>query len=263
MQPLRHRFFLLIAAVYTNASMASCPESLIAEGLWSTSTPDWSSSIVYVVPGFTLRNDAGGDVDFNALSMAETIDVWIPGPSGEEEVYGLRDRGYLLFKDAPAGEIYGAGESITWEFAVYVADAPAFYPKKLSLRPEEGSVYGQFNYAMQSSEFTCSEGEPILTLIDATEADVEEIQLTAYSGNGLTAVTSFDATFEDTDGDIFTASSATGSITVTGLEPGEDYTCTVTPTNSIGTGAASDAITISTLTTQGMPVWLLHEASTS
>lgn len=260
---MRHRFFLLIAAVYTNASMASCPESLIADGLWSTSTPDWSSSVVYVVPKFTLRNDAGGDVDFSALSMAETIDVWIPGPSEEEEVYGLRDRGYLLFKDAPAGDVYGAGESITWEFAVYVADAPASYPKKLSLRPEEGSVYGQFNYTMQSSEFTCSEGEPILTLIDAAEADVEEIQLTAYSGNGLAAVTSFDATCEDTDGDIYTASSATGSITVTGLEPGEDYTCTVTATNSIGTGAASDSITISTLTTQGMPVWLLYEASTS
>ena len=93
--------------------MASCPESLIAEGLWSTSTPDWSSSVVYVVPKFTLRNDAGGGVDFSALSMAETIDVWIVAPSEQEEVYRLRDRGYLLCKDAPAGEVYGAGESIT------------------------------------------------------------------------------------------------------------------------------------------------------
>ena len=259
---MRHRFFLLIASVYTNASMASCPESLIADGLWSTSTPDWSSSVVYVVPKFTLRNDAGGDVDFSALSMAETIDVWIPGPSEEEEVYGLRDRGYLMFKDAPAGEVYGAGESITWEFAVYVADAPASYPKMLSLRPEEGSVYGQFNYTMQSSEFTCSAGEPILALIDAAEAQADEIQLTAYASNGLAAITSFDANCETAGGDIYSASSANGSITVTDLEPGQDYTCTVTATNSIGTSATSEPFEVSTLTQQGLPIWLLYEAST-
>ena len=85
---MRHRIVLLMATLYANAPMASCPESLVADGFWSSSTPDWSSSVVYVVPKFTLRNDAGGDVDFSALSMAETIDVWIPGPSEEEEVYG-------------------------------------------------------------------------------------------------------------------------------------------------------------------------------
>ena len=147
--------------------MASCPESLIAEGLWSTSTPDWSSSVVYVVPKFTLRNDAGGDVDFSALSMAETIDVWIPGPSEEEEVYGLRDRGVFVVQRRPGGtsiqcwRVHHLG-------VCRDADAPASYPKKLSLRPEEGSVYGQFNYTMQSRIYE----RPILALIDAAEAQL-------------------------------------------------------------------------------------------
>ena len=68
--------------------------------------------------------------------MAETIDVWIPGPS-EEEVYGLRDRGYLLFKDAPAGQVYSAANPS-------LGSLPSTWPmhllliQKLSLRPEEG-----------------------------------------------------------------------------------------------------------------------------
>jgi len=46
------------------------------------------------------------------------------------------------------------------------------------------------------------------------------------------------------------------------LQVGEDYTCTVTATNPVGTSVASDPSETLTPTSGGLPVWLLNEAST-
>ncbi|MEC8112379.1 MAG: hypothetical protein VX121_06460, partial [Pseudomonadota bacterium] len=70
------------------------------------------------------------------------------------------------------------------------------------------------------------------------------------------------AVCEDSSGASTSVSSTSTSITVPDLEGGEDYTCTVTATNSIGTSVASDPSETLTPTSSGLPVWLLHEAST-
>ncbi len=198
--------------------------------------------------------------------MAETIQAWIPAPEGanpygEAAPYGL-DSSTLAFKTAPAGEIYNDGATITWDVAFDVSGAPDTYPRKISLRPEEGSTYGQFSYTMLSSEFSCSEGEPFYAEITAAEAGLGEILLTVSAVEGTSAITSFDATCEDSDGNVTNASTTGTSITIADLEGGEDYTCTVTATNSVGTSAASDSTGTLTPTTQNLPIWLLHEAST-
>ncbi|GIR82782.1 MAG: hypothetical protein CM15mP84_05300 [Cellvibrionales bacterium] len=60
-----------------------------------------------------------------------------------------------MFKDAPAGKYTVLASPSLGSFPS-TWPMPCFLSKKLSLRPEEGSVYGQFNYTMQKSEFTCS-----------------------------------------------------------------------------------------------------------
>ncbi|MFL2503004.1 MAG: fibronectin type III domain-containing protein [Luminiphilus sp.] len=218
-----------------------------------------------MIANFSLSNDAGGDVDFSALSMAETLQAWVPIPEGanpyETDPYEFNS-GNLYFRTAPAGETYANGATISWDLAFDVSNAPATYPRKISLRPEEGNLFGQFSYTMLTASFSCSEGEPFYAEITEAEAGLGEIELTAYAFEGSAAITSYDATCEDTSGNETDASSTGTSIVVPELEGGEDYTCTVTATNSVGTSTASDPTETLTPTSSGLPVWLLHEAST-
>ena len=262
---MRIQIAVLSQLLIVAATHATCPDSFIDESRWSTSSPVWSADIEYVIANFSLSNDAGGDVDFSSLSMAETIQAWVPTPDGanpyEEASYGF-DSSTLTFKTAPAGETYSNGATITWDVAFDVSGAPATYPKEISLRPEEGSAYGQFSYTMLSSEFSCSEGEPFYAEITEAEVGLGEILLTVAAAAGASAITSFEATCEDSDGNMTNASSTGTSITINDLEGGEDYTCTVTATNSVGTSAESDPTGTLTPTTQSLPIWLLYEAST-
>jgi len=63
-------------------SKADCPDSFVSETRWSTTSPEWSSGVAFVIANFSLSNDAGGDADFSSLSMSETIQAWVPPPPG-------------------------------------------------------------------------------------------------------------------------------------------------------------------------------------
>lgn len=256
---------LLAQLLIIAPSKADCPDSFVSENRWSTTYPQWSSGVAFVIANFSLSNDAGGDVDFSALSMAETLQAWVPRPQGANpyltENYGF-DVGDLYFRTAPAGETYADGATISWDLAFDVSGAPVTYPRQISLNPEEGNVFGQFSYTMLSATFHCSGGEPFYAEITEAEAGLGEIILTASAVEGSATITSYDAICEDSAGDTVNASSASTSITVPDLAAGEDYTCTVTATNSVGTSVASDPTDILTPVAGGLPIWLLHEAST-
>ena len=256
---------LLAQALTISPSKAACPDSFVDESRWSTTSPAWSSGVAFVIATFSLSNDAGGDVDFSSLSMAETLNAWVPIPEGanpyETDPYNFNS-GNLYFRTAPAGETYANGATISWDLAFDVSNAPATYPRQISLRPEEGNLFGQFSYTMLSASFYCSEGEPFYAEITAAEAGLGEIMLTASAFEGSAAITSYDASCEDSAGNTSTGSSASTSITITDLDAGEDYTCTVTATNSVGTSSVSDPTDTLTPTSSGLPIWLLHEAST-
>ncbi|MBM13024.1 MAG: hypothetical protein CME57_00460 [Halieaceae bacterium] len=259
------KIVLLAQVLIISTSTAACPDSFVSENRWSTMSPEWSSDVVFVIANFSLSNDSGGDVDFSSLSMAETIQAWVPIPQGANpyynEIYEF-DVGDLYFKTAPAGETHADGATISWDLAFDVSGAPLTYPRKISLNPYEGSVFGQFSYTMLSAAFYCSEGEPFYAEITAADVDLGEIVLTASAVEGSATITSYDATCEDSAGNTVNGSSASTSITVTDLDAGEDYTCIVTATNSVGTSVPSDATGILTPTSGGLPIWLLHEAST-
>ena len=245
-------------------SKADCPDSFVSETRWSTTSPEWSSGVAFVIANFSLSNDAGGDADFSSLSMSETIQAWVPLPPGADpylnEIYNF-DVGDLYFKTAPAGATYTDGATISWDLAFDVSGAPVTYPRKISLNPEEGSVFGQFSYTMLSATFYCSEGEPFYAEITEAYAGLGEIVLTASAVEGSATITSYDAVCEDSAGNTVNGSSANTSVTVTDLDAGEDYTCVVTATNSVGTSAPSDSTGTLTPTSGGLPIWLLHEAS--
>ena len=219
-----------------------------------------------MIATFSLSNDAGGDVDFSSLSMAETLNAWVPIPEGANpyETDPYFNYGNLYFRTAPAGETYANGATISWDLAFDVSNAPAFGTYfQISLRPEElHYTIAQFSYTMLSASFYCSEGEPFYAEITAAEAGLGEIMLTASAFEGSAAITSYDASCEDSAGNTSTGSSASTSITITDLDAGEDYTCTVTATNSVGTSSVSDPTDTLTPTSSGLPIWLLHEAST-
>jgi len=66
------------------------------------------------------------------------------------------------------------------------------------------------------------------------------VSFSAPASDGGSAITRYDATCTSSDGGVTgTAQRAASPITVPGLTTGKTYTCTVTATNAVGTGAAS------------------------
>ena len=102
---------------------------------------------------------------------------------------------------------------------------------------------------------------PSITNTSAGDTEIE-VTFSAPVNNGGSAITSYEVTC--TDGTATFSSSASSSpIRVTGLTNGIAYTCTVTATNSVGTSSVSTASvsTIPIAAIQGLPVWMLYEAS--
>lgn len=267
---MRIRLLLLVSVINAAATHAACPTSFSPDGYrWFTSDPEWSSDVVYVVTSFSVSNDTGTDITFTsggvAVSDAETIQRWVPQPVGANPylnpAYDIPDTS-LTFSLSPAGETFADGETVSWEVAFDISGAPATWQKRLSVRPQGATPGNQFAHTLLSSEISCSAGEPFFAEITESEADLSEILLTVIAEEGSAAITSYSATCTDSHGNETDASSTAASITVSDLEGGEDYTCTATATNSVGTSVASDPTDTLTPTSGGLPVWLLHEAST-
>lgn len=246
---------------------ASCPTTVIRDsnGRSVATSPDWSDDIEFVIADLVFSNSMPGDVTFNPqgspVSDAETLDIYRRGshPYDYPSIYLSED---AIFNISPAGETYSAGANIRWRVAFEAGAAPSGYYNRAGIQPVDHDQYGTFQFGIVEAEFTCTEGEPFFAKITEAEAGLGEILLTVGAEQGSAAITSYDATCADTDGNETDASSTGTSITVADLENGEDYTCTVTATNSIGTSLASDPSETLTPTSSGLPVWLLHEAST-
>ena len=256
---------LAVTLLYAEFSASACPTTFADDGAWLTSEPEWSADVVFVLATISVSNDESSAVDFSALTAADTLQSWVNLPVGGDPyatpVHDITDADYI-FKNSPAGNVYGVDDLISWQVAIDISGAPEGYRNTLSLRPEEGGVYGQFSFTLRSSEIFCSSGEPFFTTIASAEAGIDEILLTVEAEQGTANITSYDAVCEDTSGTTTSASSGVASITVTGLETGEDYSCIVTATNSVGTSAESEPTGTLTPSVQGLPSWLLYEAST-
>ena len=246
---------------------ASCPTTVIRDsnGRSVATSPDWSDDIEFVIADLVFSNSMPGDVTFNfqgsPVSDAETLDI--DRRASHPYDYPIIDLSEdAIFNISPAGETYSAGENIRWRVAFEAGAAPSGYYNRAGIQPVDHDQYGTFQFGIVEAEFTCTEGEPFFAEITEAEAGLGEILLTVGAEQGSAAITSYDATCSDTDGNETDASSTGTSITVADLENGEDYTCTVTATNSIGTSVASDPSETLTPTSSGLPVWLLHEAST-
>ena len=256
---------IALAFFYVEAANAACPTNFVDDGFWHTSDPAWSADVTYVITTFSLSNDASGNVDFSTLTATETLQRWVNTTVGADPyitpVYSIPDAA-LTFKTSPAGNVYASGATITWQVAMDISGAPAGYQNTLSMRPEEGGSYGQFSYTLLSNSISCSSGEPFFASIAGAETGVDDIHLTVAAEAGSATITSYDAECEDASGNTTTASSGDTAITVSDLETDADYTCTVTATNSVGTSVASTPSETLTPSAQGLPIWLLHEAST-
>ena len=104
------------ALFYVEVASASCPTTLVDEGGWHTSNPEWSADVINVITTFSLSNDAPGNVDFSTLTAPETLQRWVNKPVGADPyiipVYDIPDAA-LTFKTSPAGNVYASGATIT------------------------------------------------------------------------------------------------------------------------------------------------------
>ena len=84
------------------------------------------------------------------------------------------------------------------------------------------------------------------TQVSAQGANAQtEISFSAPQSNGGRTVTSYTVTCTPSAGGAsMSASAASSPVTVTGLTNGTAYSCSVTATNAIGTGLASDSVTV-------------------
>ena len=103
-------------------------------------------------------------------------------------------------------------------------------------------------------------GAPTITRTDYGDGEI--YLYVTVSDDGGSAVTDYTATC--TDGTTtYTGTSTDSPITISGLTNQTAYTCTVTASNAIGTGAASSAT--ASITPEegaaGLPIWLLYQAT--
>ena len=279
------RLILGLLITMTTLARADCPTELTSTYPDRHATsPAWVAGVKYVLASFSVRNDhpvsvvltSGG----NPIADSETIQRWVVGPDTltGPQYYDVPDAD-LIFRNSPANGTFESGATLRWDVAIDVSSVPAGYSNQITFRPEGANgtppectpqmeadedilCYGPnlFAHTLLTSEVSCSEGEPFYAEITGADAGLDEIILTVSAEQGSAAITSYDATCADTDGNETDASSTGTSITVSDLENGEDYTCTVTATNSIGTSVASDPTETLTPTSGGLPVWLLNEA---
>ena len=262
---MRAAFLSLLTLLMCNFVEAACPTTVSRDsnGRSVGTSPDWSDDIEFVIADLVFSNSMPGDVTFNPqgtpVSDAETLDIDRRGSDPYTYPFIPLSQD-AIFKISPAGETYSSGENIRWRVAFEAGAAPAGYYNRVGLQPVDHDLYGTFQFGVVEAEFTCTEGEPFFAEIIEADAGLDEILLTVSAEQGSAAITSYDATCEDTGENETHASSSGTSITVPDLEGGEDYTCTVTATNSVGTSAASDPVEITTLS-GGLPVWLMWKGA--
>ena len=258
---------LVLMILFSGLVDASCPTTVIRDsnGRSVTTSPDWSDDIAFVIADLVFSNSMPGDVTFNPqgvpVSDAETLDIDRRGSDPYEYPFIPLSED-AIFKISPAGETYSAGANIRWRVAFEAGAAPSGYYNRVGLQPVDHDQYGTFQFGVVDAEFTCTEGEPFFAEITGAVAGLDEVTLTVSAEQGSAAIADYEARCENSSGASSSVSSASTSITVPDLEGGEDYTCTVTASNSVGTSVASAPFAVSTLAQQGLPVWLLHEAST-
>jgi len=268
----------------SSQAQTTCPTSL-DQSQWISSQGDWSDDVQFVLVELSVSNELSWSLVFSQSGVpvddGETLSAWVPPGEGENPYenppYDLNSvEGAVVFKTSPAGETIGPGETVSWHAAFDISGAPADYQKSLFLRPE-GAVgrppdcggdpsctgVNQFPYTLLDADLSCTTGEPIFVTVDSWEAESETITLTVGAlDEGTSPITSYDAECEDGDGNTHSGTSPTGSVTVAGLTDDVDYTCTATATNDAGPSLASDATgSITPGTATGLPIWLLHEAT--
>ena len=265
-------------------AQTTCPSTL-DQAQFMSSQGDWSDDVQFVLIELSVSNELSWSVVFsqNGVSVDddETLSAWVPPQEGENPydnpIYDLNAvQGALVFKTSPAGETIGPGEPVSWHAAFDVSGAPADYQKSLFLRPEgavetppdcNGQLYcdgvNQFPYTLIDADIRCTTGEPIFVAITSWEAESETITLSIEAlDEGSSAITAYDAECTDGGGNTYSGTSPTDSVRVEGLTDDVDYTCTATATNDTGPSLASDATrSITPGTPAGLPIWLLHEAT--
>jgi hypothetical protein len=102
-----------------------------------------------------------------------------------------------------------------------------------------------------SSPAPTAPGAPILNAATPGNAQVA-LSWSAPSSNGGSAITGYTATASP--GDATCTTNGATTCTVTGLANGASYSFTVTATNAVGTGAASNPLTATPRTVPGAPV---------
>ena len=175
-----------------------------------------------------------GDVTFNPqgspVSDAETLDIYRRGsqPLRLSHIMNpiLRQISAPLVRLILRARTFDGG----WRLK-QVPQQAVHTDNRAGIQPVDHDQYGTFQFGIVEAEFTCTEGEPFFAEITEAEAGLGEILLTVGAEQGSAAITSYDATCADTDGNETDASS-TGTSPLPDLENGEDYTCTVTATNS-------------------------------
>ena len=265
-------------------AQTTCPSTL-DQAQFMSSQGDWSDDVQFVLIELSVSNELSWSVVFsqNGVSVDddETLSAWVPPEEGENPydnpIYDLNAvQGALVFKTSPAGETIGPGEPVSWHAAFDVSGAPADYQRSLVLRPEGAvgtppdcngdpicSGVNQFPYTLIDADISCTTGEPIFVAITSWEAESETITLSIEAlDEGSSLITAYDAECTDGDGNTHSGTSPTGSVRVEGLTDDVDYTCTATATNDTGPSLASDATrSITPGTPAGLPIWLLHEAT--
>lgn len=105
-------------------------------------------------------------------------------------------------------------------------------------------------------------GQPVISRTDYDDGAV--FLYVALSDNGGSAITRYDATCTD-GSNSFTGSSTNSRITISGLNNGVAYRCSVTATNALGesvVSAVSAQITPQeSEDLRGLPIWLIYQAT--
>lgn len=253
------------------------------EVVWSVGSGATSYNVYYSTSNSNykyLGNTSQRYTSITGLEQGVTyyIAVVSVNASGESSTYS-HDTGYLAsdptnFIVTPSA---GSGGSISPSAAQTITEGGAV---QFTLIPESGyyltSVGGSCGGSISGNSYTtyavtadCSVSATFEQTIPAaptiTNADYGdgEIYLSVLVDSNATR---YDASCTG-GGSTFYGTSYTGYITVSGLINGVPYTCTATATNTEGTSAISELSPVITpeesTQAQGLPIWLMYEATKS